>query len=129
MDPGLIQIAGYSAGSRSNPQFDWTKNLRCKKIPVEEIERMNYRTSSAFALFWNLCRSWLPQEIIADIDEFMSSTGISAMDGNRRLSSIDGDYEATVGGLTYKFSNVRLAPPQGVMAANYSRYDLLLFLN
>ena len=67
---------------------------------------MNYRMSLAFVLFWNLCQSWLPQGIIADIDEFMSSTGISALDGNHCLSSIDGDYKATVGGLTYKFSNV-----------------------
>lgn len=48
---------------------------------------------------------------------------MSAMDGNRRLPSIDGDYEATINGLTIKFDNVRLAPPQGVMAVNYSRYD------
>ena len=31
VDPGLIQIAGYSAGSCSNPQFDWIKNLAAKR--------------------------------------------------------------------------------------------------
>ncbi|KIL56127.1 hypothetical protein M378DRAFT_17358 [Amanita muscaria Koide BX008] len=51
----------------------------------------------------------------------MAKTGILAMDGNRRLPSIDGDYEATIGGLTYKFNNVQLAPPQGAMAVNYAR--------
>jgi hypothetical protein len=84
---------------------------------------MNYRISSAFAFAWNLFRAWLPSEIIDDFDKFMMETEMSAMDGNRRLPSIDGDYEATINGLTIKFDNVRLAPPQGVMAVNYSRYD------
>ncbi len=117
-------MAGYSPGSRSHPHFDWVKNLRSKKLSKEAISHMNYRTSSAFAFFWNLCQAWLPAEIIADFDEFLDTIGILAMDSNRRLPMLDGDYEATVDGLTYEFNNVRLAPPQGVMAVNYSRYGL-----
>lgn len=84
---------------------------------------MNYQISSAFALFWNLCRAWLPDEIIADFDKFMTETGIAAMGGDRRSCTLDGDYEAMVDGQTHKFSDVRLAPPQGAMAVNYARYS------
>jgi hypothetical protein len=89
---------------------------------------MDYRTSSAFAFFWNLCHAWLPTEIITNFDEFLATIGILAMDGNRRLPMMDGDYRATIDGLTYKFNNVRLAPPQGVMAVNYSRYGFCIIL-
>ena len=122
-DPGTIQIAGYSAGSHSHPLFDWARNLRSKKIPEDEVSCMNYRISSAFAFFWNLCRSWLPPKIIADLDDFMTRTGILAMGSDQQHAPHDGDYEATIGGLLCKFSDVRLAPPQGVMAVNYSRYS------
>ena len=89
---------------------------------------MNYRISSAFAFAWNLFRAWLPSEIIDNFDKFMMETKMSAMDGNHHLPSIDGDHEVTINGLTIKFDNVRLAPPQGVMAVNYSRYDYALLL-
>ena len=55
----------------------------------------------------------------------MMETEMTAMDGNRHLPTINGDYEATANGLTIKFDNVQLAPPQGVMAVNYSWYDYL----
>ena len=122
-------MAGYSPGSRAGLKFDWAKNLRSPNLPNDVVKQMNYKTSSAFAFFWNLCRAWLPGVIIADFDDFMAKTGIPAMDGNRRLNSIDGDYEATIGGLTYKFNNVQLAPPQGAMAVNYARYDLCSAFN
>lgn len=125
-DSGSMQTAGYTPGSRSHPQFDWCKNLRSKKHSDTTVSAMNYRISSAFAFSWNLFQAWLPSEIISDFDEFMKETEILAMDGNRRLPTTDGDYEAAINGLTFKFDNVRLAPPQGVMAVNYSRYGHLL---
>lgn len=117
-------MAGYSPGLRAGLNFDWAKNLQSQNLPNDVIKQMNYKTSSAFAFFWNLCWAWLPGVIIADFNNFMAKTGILTMDGNHHLNTIDGDYEATIGGLTYKFNNVQLAPPQGAMAVNYAQYDL-----
>lgn len=33
----------------------------------DTIEELNQDTCAAFALFWNMCLSWLPPEITADI--------------------------------------------------------------
>jgi len=121
-DPGTIQNVGYSPGSCAALAFDWVKNLRSQNLSKEEVDTMNYKISSAFALFWNLCRAWLPADIIADFDKFMTETGITVMGGDRHSCALDGDYEAMVDGQTYKFSDVRLAPPQGAMAVNYARY-------
>lgn len=120
-DPGTMQNVGYSAGSRSAPAFDWVKNLRSKNVQQDAIVAMNYRISSAFAIFWNLCRSWLPEQIIKDFDDFMVKSGILAMGS---VNGTNGDYTAQVGDGTHIFNDVQLAPPQGVMAVNYARYGL-----
>ena len=43
------------------------------------------------------------------------------MDVTHQLDSHEGAYKVTVHGITFHFSNVRLAPPSGVMARNYAR--------
>ncbi|PUU81446.1 hypothetical protein B9Z19DRAFT_971764, partial [Tuber borchii] len=50
---GIVQ-AGYSAGSRSYPCFDWAKALLSKIYYTQEQQEINYHENSLFALFWNM---------------------------------------------------------------------------
>lgn len=43
------------------------------------------------------------------------------MDASRQLDSSEGSYEVILNGIPFQFTNVRLAPPTGVMARNYAR--------
>ena len=113
----MVQV-GFSAGSRSAPAFDWVRNLPAKIDPTER-DKMNKNISAAFALFWNLCRFWLPPVVINDIDKFMEDTKIYPMDGSACTGKLSGKYEVIVDGVEFEFTDARLAPPAGVVAQNY----------
>ncbi|KAF8326288.1 hypothetical protein F5887DRAFT_1084600 [Amanita rubescens] len=117
-DPGSIVQIGYSAGARHKPFFDWVRNITSKSTDTYDL---NKRTSSAFAFFWNLCRAWLPEEIITDIDAWLTRTQAPAMDATRQFDSHEGSYDLIVDGIPFQFTDVCLAPPCGVMARNYAR--------
>ncbi|KAF8315567.1 hypothetical protein F5887DRAFT_1072859 [Amanita rubescens] len=119
-DPGTMVQVGFSAGSRSAPAFDWVRNLP-KNADPEVSREINANVSAAFALFWNLCRFWLPDPVIDDIDNFMETTGIYPMDGNSRTGKLDGKYTIVAGDLEFEFTDARLAPPAGVVSQNYAR--------
>ena len=125
-DPGTLSLVGFSAGARSSPSFGWARNIKQStfqdKTKVQDtIEELNEDTCAAFALFWNLCRSWLPDEIINDIDASTLSLGLPPMAPTVQ-DSHDGGYHITLpDGLTVSFSDVRLAPPMGLTANNYAR--------
>jgi hypothetical protein len=114
-----VQI-GYSAGARDVPSFDWVKNIT-RKISQEDRQKLDYQTSAAFALFWNMCRNWLPDCVISDIDQFVETTGLYSMDSNQRLGGRNGEYTIPIHNTSFTFSNAQLAPPTGVMAQNYAR--------
>ena len=78
-------------------------------------------TAAVFALFWNLCRSWLPEEIISDIDNFVTADGLPGMDPGPITPAPEGAYSITIEDTTFDFHNVQLAPPMGMMASNYAR--------
>ena len=70
-DPGsLIQI-GFSAGARHAPNFDWVRNITHHDLPKQVITDLNYHSSSAFVLFWNLAKDTLPKDIINDFNTFL----------------------------------------------------------
>ena len=46
----------------------------------DTLEELDKDTCAAFALFWNLCHSWVPAEIIDDIDTFTIGAGLPPMD-------------------------------------------------
>ncbi|KAF8310426.1 hypothetical protein F5887DRAFT_1081455 [Amanita rubescens] len=117
-DPGSLVQIGYSAGSRSKPSFNWVRNVRSTKTDARDLDQ---RTCSAFAFFWNLCRGWLPPQIIVDIDRWITKSGLPAMNATRQLGSHKGSYNLIVNGIPFTFSDVHLAPPAGVMARNYAR--------
>jgi hypothetical protein len=45
-------------------------NITSRKLPKGIVDGMDYRSSSIFALFWNLCCDRLPQEVMDDFDNF-----------------------------------------------------------
>jgi len=112
-DPGKIVQISYSAGSRHAPSFDWVWNVISKSTDTLELDK---HTCSAFAFFWNLCRGWLPPEVIKDTDNWLNQSQAPAMDASHQLSSHEGSYNITVDGIRFQFSDVYLAPPTGVMA-------------
>ncbi|KAF8331270.1 hypothetical protein F5887DRAFT_895022 [Amanita rubescens] len=125
-DPGNLSIAGFSAGARSKPSFGWARNFLPKtfadKGSMEDtIEDINQNTCAAFALFWNICRSWVPPTIIDDIDKFTIGSGLPPMHPDI-IEGHDSDYQITINQLTFTFSNARLAPPMGLTANNYARF-------
>ncbi|XP_006454211.1 hypothetical protein AGABI2DRAFT_61502 [Agaricus bisporus var. bisporus H97] len=122
-DPGHLTIAGFSAGSRSNPQFHWAKNV-IRKLAPEDVLAFRQRQSCAFALFWNMLLKRLPPEIL---DEWRGWIAREAMPGMNPLFSAGensgnrGVCEFPVYNGTCKLSSVEYAPPSGVMAQNYAR--------
>jgi hypothetical protein len=113
-------MIGYSAGSRSKPQFDWVKNL-LHKIPQDQVERLNFEASSAFAIFWNMLKTHAPASVMEDTDKFFTGIGIHRMDGNQRLPGSKGRYVIEIDGVPVEFYDVELAPPCGVFGVNYAR--------
>jgi hypothetical protein len=129
-DPGTLALVGFSAGARSHPSFGWARNIVASSFEDKEempdtIEELNQDTCAAYALFWNMCQSWLPAEITDEIDDFTVNSGLPPMNPEVQEGH-DGDYSFTVDGPTVNFSGVRLAPPSGLIANNYARCALQL---
>lgn len=98
------------------------RNLPAKFDPDLRSD-MNRDISAAFALFWNLCRFWLPDTIIADFDKFMQDTNIYPMNGDPlALGKLEGKYTITFDETEFEFTDARLAPPAGNVSTNYARY-------
>lgn len=86
---------------------------------------MERRGSAAFALVWNMICSRLPAHIVADFQEFIDKNHLRGMDGNGRVGQSKGDtvYDIEVESGVFSFHKAKLAPPMGLVAQNYSRYD------
>ncbi|EDR05220.1 uncharacterized protein LACBIDRAFT_329890 [Laccaria bicolor S238N-H82] len=129
-DPGdLVQI-GFSAGSRNAPKIHWVRNITRCNLPDQVVADLNYRSSSAFALFWNLCKDVLPKPIINDFNAFFEKDGILRMNPAEGAAkdfakdehhAVTGDYTIQIGDESFLFKNVELAPPCGVFGRNYAR--------
>lgn len=129
-DPGSLVQIGFSAGARSVPKFDWVRNITSRKLPAHVIDDMDHRSSSAFALFWNLCRSSLPEEVMEDFDNFFEDCCLPRMhpcngaagDPINHSQCMAGDYSIQIGDNKFVFKNAERAPPAGVCGQNYSRF-------
>ncbi|KAG6836744.1 hypothetical protein H0H93_003968 [Arthromyces matolae] len=143
-DTGKLVLMGYSAGSRSKTMFDWVRNIT-KKMTEDEKARNDMAGSVLFAVAWQLMKSQVPQEVIDDFNDFVSSLGIRRMDrcsektskeeestGNvHREANVKVTICDTKGGRgrlgfamddkEFEFTDVQLAPPSGVVGQNYSR--------
>ncbi|EDR02770.1 uncharacterized protein LACBIDRAFT_332047 [Laccaria bicolor S238N-H82] len=127
-DPGSIIQMGFSTGSCSAPQFDWVRNITNCKLLKGVVDEMDYRSSSIFALFWNLCCDLLPREIMDDFNNFFDQFNMVQMSSEKGAAksfiaknTTRGDYMVQVGDTEFVFSNAEMAPPAGVCAQNYAR--------
>ena len=89
------------------------------------MDELDKTTSHAFALLWMLIRRRLPEDLSDDLVTWLAKTGIYRMNkevvrGLRAQNSV-GEIELEVGDNSFNFQWAELAPPSGVMTANYSR--------
>lgn len=65
--------------------------------------------------------SRVPDLVYKDVTDFCERTRICRMDSNQKSAKPLGEYTVDIGGIPVSFDNVELAPPQGIVSANYSR--------
>ncbi|KAH9834910.1 uncharacterized protein C8Q71DRAFT_710792, partial [Rhodofomes roseus] len=124
-DPGTLVLAGYSAGSRSAPIFDWCHNIELTKPSAEFIQSHEMAVSSSFAIFYNLACAQLPAELLDDLHSYLETNGFPRMDANGAIGTSEdgrGEYYVQRGEDTIVFCHEKLAPPSGVMGVNYARH-------
>jgi hypothetical protein len=124
-DPGKIVQLGISAGSRSKPMINWVKNILSNRLSDDFVDDLDRKAAHAFGLLWMLIRRKLPDELSDDLVTWLTETGIYRMNkdavrGFQEQSDV-GEIELDIGGNSFNFQWAELAPPSGVMAANYSR--------
>ena len=81
-----------------------------------------YESSSVFALFWNIIRNQLPEEVIGDFTSWLQGKQMVRMDTMGSQDTQQGDYTVKYGDDTFIFHGVDLPPPSGFFAANYARF-------
>ena len=119
-DPGHACQIGYTSGVRSKPKLDWARNLT-RKISQEDLLDLNYRSSSAFALFWNMIQSRLPPPVTESFSSFLEETGIPRMGVYQQVGAAEGNYMVSNLMETFIFHEVSLPPPSGIFVQNYAR--------
>jgi hypothetical protein len=95
------------------------------QLTDHSVDELDKKTAHAFSLLWMLMRRRLPDELSDDLVTWLTTTGIYRMNkdavrGLRDQTDL-GEIELAIGGDTFNFQWAELAPPSGVMAANYSR--------
>jgi hypothetical protein len=117
-----LQI-GYTCGARSDPELGWARNLLGKPSD-EAVTRMMYESSSVFALFWNMVRNQLPEEIVNDFDAWLKEHEMVRMDTKGSQESAQGMYTVELGDMKFEFHGVEMPPPSGVFGTNYTRFAI-----
>ena len=89
------------------------------------MDDLDKKTSHSFALLWMLIRRRLPEVLSDDLVTWLAQSGIYRMNkevvrGLREQNSV-GEIELDIGNNSFNFDWAELAPPSGVMTANYSR--------
>ena len=121
----MCQI-GYTSGARSDPQLGWARNLLGKQADTA-VTRLMYESSSVFALFWNLLRNQMPEEVIGDFDEWLNRHEMVRMDTLGSQDSAEGTYTVGHGDMKFEFHGVEMPPPSGVIGTNYTRFASMGF--
>lgn len=101
------------------------KNITSKRLSDDSVNDLDQKAAHAFSLLWMLIRRKLPENLSDDLVTWLVKTGIYRMNkeavrGIRNQTHL-GEIELDIGGNSFKFPWAELAPPSGVMAANYSR--------
>lgn len=124
-DPGKLIQTGYLAGARSMPAFAWVHNIvRKRELTPEFVASSDFCTSCLFAVFWNICGSRLPPEVMDDIVNFNEQHKLLRMDAGSRVSVQTGHVALDLGTHPIVFHDIELAPACGMLGANYARYTL-----
>jgi hypothetical protein len=101
------------------------KNITSRQLSDDAVDDLDAKTAHAFSLFWTLIRRRLPHELSDDLVTWLADSGIYRMNkdvvrGLQEQSDV-GEIELDIGGNTFNFQWPELAPPSGIMTANYSR--------
>ena len=80
-----------------------------------------YESSSAFALFWNMVRNQLPQEVNGDFEKWLHENQMVRMDTMGSQDVTKGVYSVKCRDDTFEFNGVDLPPPSGMFGVNYAR--------
>jgi hypothetical protein len=101
------------------------KNITSKRLSDESVDDLDRKTAHAFSLLWMLIRRRLPDDLSDDLVTWLAETDIYRMNKDvvrgLRENNDEGEIELEIGGNSFNFQWAELAPPSGVMAANYSR--------
>ena len=131
-DPGKLVCEGYTAGSRSDPWWDWACNILSKKHSPEFINGQSMAMSSVFTLFYRLMCAVLPSMVLPSMvlpsmvpkqyNVWLHENTFPKMDawGTMRADKDGyGKYYVQKGKKDVVFHHEKLAPPAGVAGANY----------
>ena len=95
------------------------------------MDDLDRKTAHAFSILWMLIHRKLPDEVYDDLVTWLAETGIYRMNKeivhNLWEQSDEGEIELDIGDFSFNFQWAELAPPSGLMAANYSRCMPILF--
>jgi hypothetical protein len=101
------------------------KNINSKRLSNDFVDDLDRKTAHAFSLLWMLIRRRLPDDLSDDLVTWIAETGIFRMNKEvvrgLREKNDEGEIDLEIGGNFFNFQWAELAPPSGVMAANYSR--------
>jgi hypothetical protein len=135
-----------STGNFNCPSIMWAQNLLGKKTIAgtlgaapAALKEFEYVSSCAFALLWNMVKSRVPEEVLIDVKNLMSSDNTPfKMDQGlkywgmelpvkvrgKELSAKELSAKASEGVEKefYEFQGADLAPPQGAFGTNYARF-------
>ncbi|KAI1412753.1 hypothetical protein F5Y13DRAFT_199620 [Hypoxylon sp. FL1857] len=123
-DPGMLVHFGYTCGPRHKPQIQMA--ACCLALNTEEKQarenRLNDDAQGMAGIMWNLMRSRLPPEIIADYNDTIAKNDFPRMD----MMKDDGTFTYKVNDEDAIFetgeNGLELPPPSGLSAINYARY-------
>ena len=91
------------------------------------MDDLDRKAAHAFSLLWMLIRRRLPDELSEDLVTWLKDSGIFRMNKDTvrglQVQAVVRGIELEIDGNSFDFPWVELAPPSGVMAANYSRYS------
>ena len=99
------------------------KNIILKCLSNDFVDNLNWKTAHAFSLLWMLIRRRLSDELSDDLVTWLAETGIYQMNKEvvRGLQeqNDEGEIELDINGNSFNSQWAELAPPSGVVAANY----------
>ncbi|KAI1504255.1 hypothetical protein F5X99DRAFT_406324 [Biscogniauxia marginata] len=119
-DPGMLVHFGYTCGSRHDPQIQLAASSLRLNTAAKQIneKQLNDRAQGMAGLAWNMMKSRLPPEIIADYNDTIFDNDFPRMDMGRE----DESFTFRVGGKDVTFEGLELPPPSGIAAINYARH-------